>query len=166
MNPSGVAIISIYLICVAELIIWLLLCLVVTAIVAVVQLTNKKICQLNPVRRTIKLAAYATIGFIMLMLLEIVYFTMYWAIQFSVWLLLCLIVTVITVAVQLINKKIRKKKPIHWAIKLAGYAVFYTISLFAIMKFLGSYPGNWLSINKEYRELAYELYNLDLDCHR
>ena len=42
MDPSRVAIISIYLICIAELIIWLLLCLAVTAIVAVVQLTNKK----------------------------------------------------------------------------------------------------------------------------
>ena len=101
----------------------------------------------------------------MLMLLEIVYFTMYWAIQFSVWLLLCLTVTVITVVVQLINKKFRKKKPIHWAIKLAGYAAFYTVSYFVIMNFLGAYPGNWLGTNKEYRELAYELYNLELDCH-
>ena len=166
MDPSGVAIISIYLICVAELIIWLLLCLTVTAIVAVVQLTNKKIRQLNPVRRTIKIAACATIGFIMLMLLEIVYFTMYWAMQFSVWLLLCLIVTVIMAAVQLINKKIRKKKPIHWAIKLAGYVVFYTISLFAIMKFLGAYPGNWFGIDREYRELVYALYNQELYCYR
>lgn len=166
MDPSGVATISIYLICIAELIIWLLLCLTVTAIVAVVQLTNKKIRQLNPVRRTIKIAAYATIGFITLMLLEIVYFTMYWAMQFSVWLLLCLIVTVIMAAVQLINKKIRKKKPIHWAIKLAGYVVFYTISLFAIMKFLGAYPGNWFGIDREYRELVYALYNQELYCYR
>lgn len=165
MDPSGVAIISIFLVCVAELIIWLLLCFAVTVVVAVVQLTNKKIRQLNPVRRTIKLAAYATIGLIMLMPLEIVYFTMYWAMQFSVWLLLCLIVTVISAAVQLINKKIRKKKPIHWAIKLAVYAVFYTISLFAIMKLLGSYPGNWLATDKVYRELVYELYNLELDCY-
>lgn len=166
MDPSGVAIISIYLVCVAELIIWLLLCFAITVVVAVVQLTNKKIRQLNPVRRTIKIAVYATIGFIMLMLLEIVYFTMYWAMQFSVWLLLCLIVTVITAAVQLINKKIRKKKPIHWAIKLAGYAVFYTISLFAIIKLLGSYPGNWLGIDREYRELVYALYNQELYCYR
>ncbi|MDE6530948.1 MAG: hypothetical protein K2K96_09280, partial [Lachnospiraceae bacterium] len=145
MELSGVRIISIFLICIAELIIWLLLCFAVTVVVAVVQLTNKKICKKNPVRRTIKLAAYATIGLIMLMLLEIVYFTMYWAIQFSVWLLLCLTVTVIMAVVQLINKKIRKKKPIHWAIKLAGYAVFYTISYFVIMNLFGSYPGIWLS---------------------
>lgn len=165
MDPIWVAIISIYLICVAELIIWLLLCLAVTAIVAVVQLTNKKIRQLNPVRRTIKLAAYATIGFIMLMALEIVYFAMYWFLQFSVWLLLCLIVTVIMAAVQLINKKIRKKKPIHWAIKLAGYVAFYAITLFVVCKILEPYPSNWFATNKEYRELAYELYNLELDCY-
>ena len=162
MDPSGVRIISIYLICAAELFIWLVLCLIV---VAVVEFLNKKNQKKKPVDRAKKLAAYATIGFIMLMPLEIVYFTMYWAMQFSVWLLLCLIVTVITAAVQLINKKIRKKKPIHWAIKLAGYAVFYTISLFAIMKLLGSYPGNWLGIDREYRELVYALYNQELYCH-
>ena len=27
------------------------------------------------------------------------------------------------------------------------------------------YPGNWLATDKEYRELAYELYNLNLDCY-
>lgn len=165
MDPNGVRIISIYLICVAELIIWLLVCLAVTAIVAVVQLTNKKIRQLNPVRRTIKFAAYATIGFITLVLLEIVYFTMYWFLRFSVWLLICLIVTVIMAAVQLINKKIRKKKPIHWAIKLAGYVAFYTITLFVVYKILEPYPSNWFATYKEYRELAYELYNLELDCY-
>ncbi|MDE6529521.1 MAG: hypothetical protein K2K96_01965, partial [Lachnospiraceae bacterium] len=142
MDPYGLRIIIIYLICVAELFIWWLLCLVV---VAVVQLINKKIRKKKPTGRAIKLAAYATIGFIMLIALEIVYLTMYWAMQFSVWLLLCLIVTVITAAVQLINKKLRKKKPIPWAIKLAGYAVFYTISYFVIMNLFGSYPGIWLS---------------------
>ncbi|MDE6530373.1 MAG: hypothetical protein K2K96_06340, partial [Lachnospiraceae bacterium] len=45
------------------------------------------------------------------------------------------------------------------------YAVFYTISYFVIMNLFGSYPGIWLSIDKEYRELVYELYNQELDCH-
>ncbi len=39
MDPSGLRVIIIYLICVAELFIWLVLCLVV---VAVVELINKK----------------------------------------------------------------------------------------------------------------------------
>lgn len=106
MDLNGVRIISLFLICVVKLCIWPLLCLIVAG---VVQLINKKIRKNKPTGRAIKLAAYATIGFITLVLLEIVYFTMYWAIQFSVWLLLCLTVTVITVVVQLINKKFRKK---------------------------------------------------------
>ena len=162
MDPSGLRIIIIYLICAAELFIWLVLCLVV---VAVVEFLNKKNQKKKPVDRAKKLAAYATIGFITLMLLEIVYFTMYWAMQFSVWLLLCLIVTVIMAAVQLINKKIRKKKPIHWAIKLAGYVAFYAITLFVVCKILEPYPSNWFATNKEYRELVYELYNQELYCH-
>ncbi len=105
MDPSGVVIISIFLICVAELFIWLLLCM---AVVAVVRLINKKNRKKMPTGRAIKLAAYATIGFIMLMTLEIVYFTMYWFLQFSVWLLLCLIVTVLMAALQLVNKKFRE----------------------------------------------------------
>lgn len=89
----------------------------------------------------------------------------YGSMWFGIWLSVCFAVTTVAVVVQLINKKFCKKKPIHWAKKLAGYVAFYTISLFAIMKFFGSYPGNWLLINKEYRELAYELYNLTLECY-
>ncbi len=162
MELSGVKIISICLMCVLQLILWLLLCLTVTAIAAVVQKIRKK----KLTRRAIKLAVYATTGFIILMFLEIAYFTMYRFMQFSVWLLLCLVFTVITVAVQLINKRIRKKKPIHWVIKLAGYAAFYAITLFVVWKTLEPYPGNWLATDKEYRELACELYNLNLDCYK
>ena len=162
MDLNGVRIISLFLICVVELCIWPLLCLVVAG---VVQLINKKIRKKKPTGRGIKLAAYATIGFITLVLLEIVYFTMYWFLQFSVWLLLCLIVTLITAAVQLINKKIRKKKPIHWAIKLVGYVAFYATTLFVVCKILEPYPSNWFATNKEYRELVYELYNQELYCH-
>ena len=158
MNPSGLIII--YLICAAELFIWLVLCLIV---VAVVEFLNKKNQKKNPVDRAIKLATYATIGLIMLMPLEIVYFTMYGDMQFSVWLLVCQIVTVITAVVQMINKKIRKKKSIHWTIKLTGYTAFYAITLFVVWKVLEPYPSNWLGTDKEYRELAYELYNLTLE---
>ncbi len=161
MELLGVKIISICLMCVLQLILWLLLCLAVTAIAAVVQKIRKK----KLTRRAIKLIAYATICFIMLILLEMVYFTMYRFMQFSVWLLSCLVFTVITVAVLFINKKIRKKKPIHWVIKLVGYTAFYAITLFVVWKTLEPYPGNWLATDKEYRELAYELYNLNLDCY-
>ncbi|MDE6687436.1 MAG: hypothetical protein K2K17_08980 [Lachnospiraceae bacterium] len=68
-------------------------------------------------------------------------------------------------AVPLINKKIRKKKPIHWAIKLAGYVAFYAITLFVVCKILEPYPSNWFATNKKYRELAYELNNLELNCY-
>lgn len=38
----------------------------------------------------------------------------YGSMWFGIWLALCLTVTVVTVIVQLINKKLLKKKPIHW----------------------------------------------------
>lgn len=53
--------------------------------------------------------------------------------------------------------------------KLAAYIVFYAIILFVLWRglkpYLEPYPGNWLAIDKEYRELAYELYNLEQDCY-
>lgn len=87
------------------------------------------------------------------------------SIQYGIWLTSCLIVTMIIVLVHLFNKKIRKKKPIHWAIKLAGCVAFYVISFFVCLKLFGAYPGNWLGTDEEYRELAYELYQLNLDCY-
>ena len=58
MDPSGVRIISIFLICVVELCIWPLLCLIVAG---VVQLINKKIRKKKTNRSAIKLDAYEAI---------------------------------------------------------------------------------------------------------
>lgn len=141
--------------------VWLLFCCAVTAVAAVIQWISKK----QLVLRTIRISVYATLCVIMFMLMYLVYRIMYTLLWLGIWLALCLTVTLITVIVQLINKKLRKKKPIHWAKKTAGYAAFYIISLFAVMKLLGSYPGNWLGTDKEYRELAYELHHLNLEYY-
>lgn len=97
------------------------------------------------------------------------YIIMYESMWYGIWLALCLTVTVVTAIVQWINKKLLKKKPIHWAKKLAAYVVFYAITLFVLWKglkpYLEPYPSNWLATDKVYRELAYELYNLELDCY-
>ncbi|MDE6714617.1 MAG: hypothetical protein K2K20_12895, partial [Lachnospiraceae bacterium] len=141
--------------------VWILLCIAITAIVAGV--TSKK----KLIRWIIKIDVAVTACIIIWIVVnDLCYIIKHRSMWFGIWLALCFTVTAVTVVVQLVNKKLRKKKPIHWTIKLAGYAAFYIISLFAIMKLLGSYPGNWLSIDKEYRELVYELYNLELDCHR
>lgn len=140
--------------------VWILLCIAITAIVA--GFSSKK----RLIRWIIKIDVAVTACIIILMLVhDLIVIIKYEAMWFGIWLALCFAITAVTVVVQLINKKLRKKKPIHWAIKLTGYASFYIISLIAIMKLLGSYPGNWLSINKEYRGLAYELYNLTLECY-
>lgn len=140
--------------------VWLVLCLGITAVAAVLQWISKK----KLIRWIIKIAVAVTACIIIWMLVhDLIAIIKYGSMWFGIWLSLCFAVTTVAVVVQLINTKFRKKKPIHWAIKLAGYAAFYTVSLFAVMKLLGSYPGNWLSINKEYRELAYELYNLTLE---
>lgn len=140
--------------------VWLLLCVAITAIVAGFS-SNKKL-----IRWIIKIAVAITVCIIIWMLVDdLSYIIKHRFMWFGIWLALCFAVTTVTVVVQLINKKLRKKRPIHWAIKLTGYVAFYTISLFAIMKLLGSYPGNWLSIDREYRGLVYELYNQELCCH-
>lgn len=141
-----------------QLVIWLLLC---CAVVAVVDGISKK----SMVQRTIKIAAYMTVGIIILMLAHLIYVIMYSSMWLGIWLASCLTVTMIIVLVHLINKKIRKKKPVHWAIKLAGCAVFYMISFFVFMKLLGSYPGNWLGTDEKYRELAYELHHLNTEYY-
>ncbi|MDE6529522.1 MAG: hypothetical protein K2K96_01970 [Lachnospiraceae bacterium] len=139
---------------------WLLLCIAITAIVA--GLSSKK----KLIRWVIKIAMTITACILIWMLVDdLNYIIKHRYMWFGIWLALCFAVTAVTVVVQLINKKLRKKKPIHWGIKLAGYAAFYAISLFAIMKLLGSYPGNWLEIDMENRELVYELYNQELYCH-
>ncbi|MDE6529590.1 MAG: hypothetical protein K2K96_02320 [Lachnospiraceae bacterium] len=142
--------------------VWLVLCLGITAVAAVLQWISKK----KLIHWVIRIAVAATACIIIWMLVDdLIAIIKYGSMWFGIWLALCFAVTAVTVVVQLINKKLRKKKPIHWGIKLAGYAAFYAISLFAIMKLLGSYPGNWISIDKEYRELMYELYNQELNCY-
>lgn len=134
---------------------WLLLCLGITGL-AFIFCEKKMFCWI------LRIVTSLTLCIILWVLVDDIIKYELW---YGIWLLLCVSVTVITAAVQLINKKIRKKKPIHWAIKLAGYAAFYTISYFASMNLFGSYPGNWLATDKEYRELAYELYHLEQDCY-
>ena len=142
--------------------VWLVLCLGIVAIAVFIQWISKK----KLIRWVIIIAVAATACIIIWMLVDdLSYIIKYRSMWFGTWMALCFAVTAVTVVVQLVNKKIRKKRPIHWAIKLAGYAAFYTISLFAIMKLLGAYPGNWLSIDKEYRELVYALYNQELYCY-
>ncbi len=145
-----------------QLCVWLTLCLGITAVAAVLQWISKK----KLIHWVIRIAVAATACIIIWMLVDdLIAIIKYGSMWFGIWLALCFAVTAVTVIVQIINKKLRKKEPIHWAIKLGGYAVFYTISYFAIMKLLGSYPGNWISIDKEYRELMYELYNQELACY-
>ena len=141
--------------------VWLLFCCAVSAVVMLIQWIRKRQLDLG----TIRISAYATLCVIMLMLMYLIYRIMYTLMWLGIWLALCFTVTMITVIVQLINRKLRKKKPIHWAKKTAGYAAFYIISLFVVMKLWESYPGNWLWTDKEYRELAYELHHLNLEYY-
>lgn len=155
-------IIFLLIIRIIQLMVWIVMCLGITGIAAVIQRISKK----KLIRWVIKIAATVTVCIIILMLVDdLGYIIKYRSMWFGIWLALSLTVTMITVIVQLINKKLRKKKPISWAKKTAGYVAFYIISLFAVMKFLGSYPGNWLVTDEEYCELAYELYNLNLGCY-
>lgn len=145
-----------------QLAVWILICLGIIAIAAIIQRISKR----KLIRGVIKIAAVVTACIIILMLADdLSYIIKYISMQYGIWLASCLTVTIIIVLVHLINKKIRKKKPVHWAAKLAGCAAFYVISFFVCLKLFGSYPGNWLATDEEYRELAYELYHLNLDCY-
>lgn len=142
---------------------WMLLCLGIMGLVLI-------FCEKKVVRRVIKVLGSVILCIILWAFVNvIIYIIRYESMWYGIWLTLCLTVTVVTVIVQLINKKLLKKKPIHWAKKLAAYIVFYAITLFVLWKglkpYLEPYPSNWLATDKEYRELAYELYNLELDCH-
>ena len=142
---------------------WLLLCL---GIIAIAVISGEK----KLARLIAKIAAGITIcALLTVWTHDISYITKHVSMQAGIWLALCLSVTILLIIVHLVNKKIRKKKPIHWVKKLAGYAAFYVAfcvsSLFIIMKFFGEYPGNWLGTDKEYRELAYGLHHLKLECY-
>ena len=141
---------------IVSLCLWLLLSLGIITITAICG--EKKLARL-----IVKIAAGITLCVLLININSIIKGDL----QMGLWLALCLGVTILTLLVQLINKKIRKKKPIHWAKKLAGYLVFYVafciLSLFIIMKLFGTYPGNYLAVDKEYRTLAYELYNATLE---
>ena len=145
-----------------QLMIWMAICLGIIAIVAIIQWISKR----KLIRWVIKIAAVVTACIIILMLVDdLSYIIKYISMQYGIWLASCLTITMIIVLMHLINKKIRKKKPVHWTIKLTGCAAFYVISFFVCLKLFGSYPGNWLETDEEYRELAYELYYLNLEYY-
>ncbi|MDE6744588.1 MAG: hypothetical protein K2J95_11970 [Lachnospiraceae bacterium] len=142
---------------------WVLLCLGIMGLV-LISFGKKE------ARWVIKILGSVILCIILWAFVNVInYIIVYESMWYGIWLALCLTVTVVTVIVQWINKKLLKKKPIHWAKKLAAYVVFYAITLFVLWKglkpYLEPYPSNWLATNKVYRELAYELYNLELDCY-
>ncbi len=64
-------------------------------------------------------------------------------------------------------KRYRPRNRFRWG--LLALAIPSNRAIFVLWKgikpYLEPYPSNWLGTNKEYRELAYELYNLELDCY-
>lgn len=116
-----------------QLAVWILICLGIIAIAAVIQRISKR----KLIRWVIKIAAVVTACIIILMLADdLSYIIKYISMQYGIWLASCLTVTIIIALVHLNNKSSVKRN-----------------------RFSG------LATDEEYRELAYELHHLNLDCY-